>query len=79
MYEQNVKEGGRVFPQVKLEKLKPLPIVIPSAEQKAEIEELVTKTIVATSNGDVDNAQELKATIDQKVFELYKVDPSSIA
>ncbi|MCQ2075620.1 MAG: N-6 DNA methylase [Bacteroidaceae bacterium] len=79
LYEQNVKEGGRVFPQVKLEKLKPLPIVIPSAEQKAEIEELVTKTILATSNGDVDNAQELKATIDKKVFELYKVDPSSIA
>ena len=53
--------------------------MIPSAEQKAEIEELVTKTILATSNGDVDNAQELKATIDKKVFELYKVDPSSIA
>ena len=30
IYEQNVKEGGRVFPQVKLEKLKPLPIVIPT-------------------------------------------------
>ena len=32
IYEQNVKEGGRVFPQVKLEKLKPLPIVIPRRE-----------------------------------------------
>ena len=57
LYEQNVKEGGRVFPQVKLEKLKPLPIVIPSAEQKAEIEDLVTKTILATSNGDVEGAK----------------------
>ena len=78
LYEQNVKEGGRVFPQVKLEKLKPLPIVIPSAEQKAEMEELVTKTILATSKGDVDTAQILKATIDQKVFELYNVEPSTI-
>lgn len=78
LYEQNVKEGGRVFPQVKLEKLKPLPIVIPSAEQKAEIEDLVTKTILATTNGDVEGAREKKATIDQKVFELYNVDPTSI-
>ena len=78
LYEQNVKEGGRVFPQVKLEKLKPLPIVIPSAEQKAEMEELVTKTILATSKGDVDTAQILKSTIDQKVFELYNVEPSTI-
>lgn len=78
LYEQNVKEGGRVFPQVKLEKLKPIPVVIPSPDQKSEIEELVTKIILATSNGDADTAQEIKATIDQKVFELYKVDPSSI-
>lgn len=78
LYEQNVKEGGRVFPQVKLEKLKPLPIVIPTDEQKSEIEDLVTKTISATNSGDFDTAQILKATIDQKVFELYNVEPSTI-
>ena len=66
LYEQNVKEGGRVFPQVKLEKLKPLPIVIPTDEQKSEIEDLVTKTISATNSGDFDTAQILKANIDQK-------------
>lgn len=79
LYEQNVKEGGRVFPQVKLEKLKPLPIVIPTEEQKSEIEDLVTKTISATNSGDFETAQILKATIDQKVFELYKVEPSTFA
>jgi len=79
LYEQNVKEGGRVFPQVKLEKLKPLPIVIPTDEQKSEIEDLVTKTISATNSGDFETAQILKATIDQKVFELYNVEPSTIA
>ena len=52
--------------------------MIPSAEQKAEIEDLVTKTILATSNGDVEGAKETKATIDQKVFEIYNVDPTSI-
>lgn len=78
LYEQNVKEGGRVFPQVKLEKLKPLPIVIPTDEQKSEIEDLVTKTISATNSGDFDTAQILKANIDQKVFELYNVEPSNI-
>lgn len=78
LYEQNVKEGGRVFPQVKLEKLKPLPIVIPTDEQKSEIEDLVTKTISATNSGDFDTAQILKANIDQKVFELYNVEPSTI-
>lgn len=45
IYEQNVKEGGRVFPQVKLEKLKPLPIVIPSIEERKTIEDLVTQII----------------------------------
>jgi len=78
LYEQNVKEGGRVFPQVKLEKLKPLPIVIPTDEQKSEIENLVTQTVSATSNGDLDAAQVLKDAIDKKVFELYCVEPSTI-
>ena len=40
IYEQNVKEGGRVFPQVKLEKLRPLPIVIPTLEERKAIEEI---------------------------------------
>lgn len=45
IYEQNVKEGGRVFPQVKLEKLKVLPIAIPDSKIKKTVENLVTKII----------------------------------
>lgn len=45
IYEQNVKEGGRVFPQVKLEKLKVLPIAIPDFKIKKTVESLVTKII----------------------------------
>ena len=33
LYLDKVKEGGRVFPQVKLAKLKDLPVIIPSSEQ----------------------------------------------
>lgn len=44
-YEQIVKEGGRVFPQVKLEKLRPLPIIIAEPEVKRHIEDLVCKII----------------------------------
>ena len=43
IYEQNVKEGGRVFPQVKLEKLKPLPIVIPTKEERKKVEDIVSQ------------------------------------
>lgn len=44
-YEQAVREGGRVFPQVKLEKLKPLPIIIPEPDTRHQIEELVYRII----------------------------------
>lgn len=49
-YEQIVKEGGRVFPQVKLEKLKPLPIVIADIATKQRIEDLVRNIINAKKN-----------------------------
>ncbi len=78
LYEQNVKEGGRVFPQIKLEKLKPLPIVIPSVEQKQQMEELVGQVMAATRNGQREDADRLKQLIDTLVFKLYHVDPSSI-
>ena len=50
MYEAIVKEGGRVFPQVKLEKLKPLPIVIADVAIKQRIEDLVRNIINSKKN-----------------------------
>ena len=76
LYEQNVKEEGRVFPQVKLEKLKPLPIVIPTAEQKTEIEDIVSE--IMKHNCNEKEFEEMKNRIDNIVFTLYGVDPSSI-
>ena len=69
VYEQNVKEGGRVFPQVKLEKLKPLPIVIPTPEQRKSIEVLVTHIIELKSK--LENTEKLEEQLNTLVAKLY--------
>lgn len=69
IYEQNVKEGGRVFPQVKLEKLKPLPIVIPTPEQKKVIEDLV-KQIIALKRENR-NTDDIEQRLNKFINELY--------
>lgn len=78
LYEQNVKEEGRVFPQVKLEKLKPLPIIIPNKDKKQIVESLVVQIIEATKRNDIISAQTFKDKLDSQVFELYSIDPHSI-
>lgn len=69
IYENNVKEGGRVFPQVKLEKLKPLPIKVPNNAQSAAIEELVNK-IVECKNSLTDSST-FELELNRIVDELY--------
>lgn len=69
VYEQNVKEGGRVFPQVKLEKLKPLPIVIPTPEQRKTIEKLVTHIIDLKSKST--NSDNLEEQLNRLIEKLY--------
>ena len=69
VYEQNVKEGGRVFPQVKLEKLKPLPIVIPTSEQREIVENLVKRIIDLKSKNE--NTDDLESELNKFVDNLY--------
>lgn len=69
VYEQNVKEGGRVFPQVKLEKLKPLPIVIPTPEERKVVEDIVLQIISHKSN--FVSAEELEEQLNKFVATLY--------
>ena len=69
IYEQYVREGGRVFPQVKLEKLKPLPIIIPTKEDRQKVEDLVNQIITQKSR--LENTEELEIQINQVVDELY--------
>ena len=69
VYEQNVKEGGRVFPQVKLEKLKPLPIVIPTPEERKIIEDIVLQIITLKSK--FENTEKLEEQLNKHVAKLY--------
>lgn len=69
IYEQNVKEGSRVFPQVKLEKLKPLPIVIPTPEERKMVEDLVNQIIEQKSKSE--DTTQLETRLNQAVNKLY--------
>lgn len=68
-YEQAVRESGRVFPQVKLEKLKPLPIMIAEPDTMHKIEELV-RSIISSKNANVDSSL-LEQELNDLVNELY--------
>ena len=68
-FEQNVKEGGRVFPQVKLEKLKPLPIVIPTPEERKIVEDIVLQIIALKSK--YENTEKLEEQLNKFVAKLY--------
>lgn len=64
-----VKEGGRVFPQVKLEKLKPLPIVIPTKEERKKVEDIVSQIIDLRSKSQ--DTEDLEVYLNQVVNKLY--------
>ncbi|WP_301423530.1 N-6 DNA methylase [Bacteroides caecimuris] len=69
VYEQNVKEGGRVFPQVKLEKLKPLPIVIPTPEERKIVEDIVLQ--IMTLKSKFEDTEKLEERLNKFVAKLY--------
>lgn len=69
IYEQNVKEGGRVFPQVKLEKLKPLPIVIPTSDERKIVEDIVLQIIDLKSKSE--DTEKLEKQLNKFVTQLY--------
>ena len=69
IYEHIVKEGGRVFPQVKLEKLKPLPIVIPTLEERKIVEDIVLQIITLKSK--LEDTEKLEERLNKFVAKLY--------
>lgn len=79
LYEQNVKETGRVFPQVKLEKLKPLPIIIPTLIQQQSIIALVDEILAAKKADKNTDTSDLEAQIDTAVYTLYRLSAEEIA
>jgi hypothetical protein len=83
IYEKSVQEGGRVFPQVKLEKLKPLPIKIISLEKQKAFIKIVDKISAVTKSADYlesnvkqDLVKEYKKQVDQMVSQLYELRPN---
>ena len=78
LYEQNVKEGGRVFPQVKLEHLKPLPIVIDNKEIQQLIEIKVTEIINLKRLNNSADTSALESEIDRLVYQLYGLTEEEI-
>ena len=78
LYIHNVQESGRVFPQVKLEKLKPLPIVIAKKEEQIKIESLVEQIITAKSLDPQLDTSALEKEIDNLVYYLYNLTENEI-
>lgn len=70
-YELNVKETGRVFPQVKLEKLRTLPIVIPVKEIQDTITNIVNEIITLKKDNPQTDTAKKEQIIDSLVYHLY--------
>ena len=76
LYNKKVHETGRVFPQVKLENLKSLPIVIPTEEEHKNIKEFYEKILENHEKGEYSNwVQKMNAY----VYQLYELSPEEIA
>lgn len=72
-YSNAVKETGRVFPQVKLEKLRPLPIKIISKgmqKQFIDISKKIESWLTKDNEADI---SELINELNYKVYKLYKL------
>ena len=78
LYEQNVKEGGRVFPQVKLEHLKPLPIAVDNKEIQYQIENKVKEILNAKRNSISSDTSIMESAIDALVYQLYGISDEEI-
>jgi type I restriction-modification system DNA methylase subunit len=78
LYNNLVKEAGRVFPQVKLTHVKKLPLVIADAAAQSAIAELVKK-ILAVKRRDVNaNVTKVERQIDDSIYGLYGLTPAEI-
>ncbi len=75
---KKVRELGRVFPQVKLEHLKPLPIPIVGANGQASVIELINDLLAAKRDNPQADTKDLEIEIDRLVYKLYDLTPEEI-
>ena len=82
-YLEMVREGGRVFPQVKLTKLKDLPVFIPDREMSKKIDTKVEKIESYgwknSSSKDSETRITLIQELDEIFFDIYQIDPDARA
>jgi type I restriction-modification system DNA methylase subunit len=89
LYEQNVKEGGRVFPQVKLEKLKCLPVILADSIKQEETvksvfqllrlnKELQNTTLAEKAEQIKHKITYFENKIDEITFKLYELTEDEI-
>ena len=71
LYENKVRETGKVFPQVKLEKLGPLPIII--AKNQLPIVNLVNEAIKTKEKSPKADITNIEKQIDILVYKLYNL------
>lgn len=84
-YNELVKESGRVFPQIKIGKVKQLPFRLISSDRQKAITEVVDKILAITSSSDYPSSSERQAKvrdyekqIDRLVYKLYSLTPDEI-
>ncbi len=71
IYSSLVKEGGRVFPQVKLAKIKPLPIKVISLEKQIPFVNVTEKIMELKQQKE--DVKELLFEMNQMVYKLYQL------
>jgi hypothetical protein len=85
IYRELSQEGGRVLAQVKPQRIRALPIVMPEVEKRKPIENIVDRILDITKDEDYlqntakrSKVEALQAEIDQLVYKLYDLTPEEI-
>jgi hypothetical protein len=76
VYRQRAREEGRLFPQVKVFRVKALPIAVGSKKQQRLIEELVGVLEGRSLKESVQ--KELMMNLNQAVYEIYGLNKDEI-
>jgi hypothetical protein len=78
VYNRRVQEQGRVFPQVKFENIKPLPLAVVAKSEQSKIVQLVQKAIAAKKANHMVDISDLEGEIDQEVYRIYGLTAEEI-
>lgn len=70
-YQEISQEKGRVLAEVKPQRIRSLPIALPTIQQQKAIEKLVDRILAAKGKNPQADTSELESQIDEMVYELY--------